>query len=171
MEILENREEIAAAYAEFADSYQDGKFNWKFYQYVKNKTNIPGNRIDLSQSRLAIISTAGGYLPESQESFDVADPYGDYGIRTFPITTPLDKIAYAHEHYDHTAVNDDPQVLLPFHHLETMVAEGAIGELAPSVINFMGYQPDIIRIVDELFPAILKVLKEEQVQAALLIPA
>jgi D-proline reductase (dithiol) PrdB len=171
MEILENREDIAAAYQKFADSYQDGRFDWRYYQYVKNKTNIPGDRIDLSQSRLAVISTAGGYLPESQESFDAESPYGDYSIRTFPITTPLDTIAYAHEHYDHAAVNDDPQVLLPFQHLETLVAEGAIGELAPSVINFMGYQPNIIRIVDELFPEILAILKEEQVQAALLVPA
>ena len=171
MEILENKEEIAAAYQKFVASYQDGKFDWIHYQYAKNTTSIPGKRIDLSKNRLAIISTAGGYLPESQEPFDTASPYGDYSIRTFPITTPLTAIAYSHEHYDHTAVNDDPQVLLPFQHLQTMVEEGAIGELAPSVINFMGYQPDLIRVVDELYPAILKVLKEEQVQAVLLVPA
>jgi hypothetical protein len=35
----------------------------------------------------------------------------------------------------------------------------------------MGYQPDVTRVVDETAPAILKVMRDERVDAALLVPA
>ena len=40
-------------------------------------------------------------------------------------------------------------MLLPLRHLADMVDEGVIGELTSSVISFMGYQPDITRVIDE----------------------
>lgn len=62
----------------------------------------------MRRSRLVLISSAGGYLPAGQEPFDAANPLGDYTIRLVPSATPLAEIAYAHDHYDHTAVNTDP---------------------------------------------------------------
>jgi hypothetical protein len=35
----------------------------------------------------------------------------------------------------------------------------------------MGYQPDVSRVVNETFPAILQFAKNEQAQAALLVPS
>ena len=173
MEILENKDQWTTDFQNgFLTTHQKtGQFDWKQYSYQKNKIGIVGPAIDLSKSRLAFISTAGGYLLNSQEPFDKENPYGDYSIRTFPITTPLNTIAYAHNHYDQTAVNDDPQVLLPFGHLQTLVDEGAIGELTPTAISFMGYQLDISRVVDEMFPQILEILQKENAQATLLVPA
>jgi hypothetical protein len=104
-------------------------------------------------------------------AFDAANPLGDYTIRRFPVTTPLESVAYAHTHYDHTAVKADPQVLIPLRHLADLVDEGVIGQLAPAVISFMGYQPDVTRTVHELIPAILAAVKAEAAQAALLVPA
>jgi hypothetical protein len=46
-----------------------------------------------------------------------------------------------------------------------------IGELTPSMVHFMGYQPDVTRVVDETAPEILEALHEERANAALLIPA
>lgn len=173
MEILENKTEWVADFQSgwLAHHKETGEFNWVRYKYATNKTAISGPGVDLSQSRLALISTAGGYLPAQDEPFDAAHPYGDYSIRTFPVTADLATVDYAHDHYDQTAVKDDPQVLLPLGHLDELVQAGAIGELAPSVINFMGYQPDLGQVVDELYPAILEVLKAEEVTAALLVPA
>jgi hypothetical protein len=62
-------------------------------------------------------------------------------------------------------------VLLPLSHLHECVAAGTIGELAPSVVNFMGYQPVATRVVDETIPAILEAAKQEQIDAALLVLA
>jgi hypothetical protein len=61
--------------------------------------------------------------------------------------------------------------LVPLRHLEDLVTEGVIGEMAPSVMSFMGYQPDVTRVIDELIPPILEVAQAEEVQAALLVPA
>ena len=173
MEILEDRVKWEADYRSgFLVFYQQtGKFDWKLYPRPQNDPLPQKPGLDLSQSRLLLISTAGGYLRASQEPFDAPNPLGDYTIRVFPTDTPFEALAYAHDHYDQTAVKADSQVLLPLRHLADMVGEGVIGELAPEVISFMGYQPDLTRVVDELIPAILPVAKDLEVQAALLVPA
>jgi D-proline reductase (dithiol) PrdB len=173
MTAFENRDQWFESYQQgWLKHFQEtGQFDWKIYQRPKNTTPISGAAIDLSQSRLALISTAGAYLKDEQTPFDAPHPIGDYSIRTFPSSTAFDQLDYAHTHYDQTAVRTDAQVLLPLRHLENMVREGYIGELAPSVISYMGYQPDATRTMDETFPAILERLKQERVQAALLVPA
>ena len=85
--------------------------------------------------------------------------------------TPFERIAFAHEHYDHTAVTTDPQVLLPLQHLQDMVAESKIGSLTGSVVSFSGYQPDVSRILDELIPLILTAVHAQDARGALLVPA
>ena len=146
-------------------------FRLESYPRPHNSPLPPTPGIDLSQSRLLFITTAGAYLPASQTPFDAPHALGDYSLRLLPSDTPFTALAYAHEHYDHTAVTADPQVLLPLHHLTNMVADGRIGELAPSFISFMGYQPDLTRVVDELIPAVLSAAGALDVQAALLVPA
>jgi len=150
---------------------ETGETLWKIYNRARNENapGIPG--IDLSQSRLLFISTAGGYVAGEQEPFDAANLLGDYTLRTFPVEMPLEKLAFAHDHYDHTAVTTDPQVLLPLNHLHEMVTAGKIGSLYPEVISFHGYQPDVRRIVNELIPNVLAVFDKEKVDGALLVPA
>ncbi|MCG8348896.1 MAG: glycine/betaine/sarcosine/D-proline family reductase selenoprotein B [Chloroflexales bacterium] len=173
MQILENRDQWLAAFREgwLAHLQTTGEYNWKLYQRPRNSTAPAGPGVDLRNSRLMLISSAGGYLSDSQPPFDAASLLGDYAIRVFPSSIPLRDLAFAHEHYDHTAVNEDPQVLIPLRHLDNMVAAGAVGELSPSMVSFMGYQPDATRVVDETIPLILKVAQAEQVQAALLVPS
>ena len=175
MEILENLEQWQTEYEQgwLAHYRQTGEMDFKnLYNRPKNKVAPSGPGVDLSKSRLAFISSAGGYLRESQPPFNTHKPdLGDYSIRLFPTSTPLDALAFAHVAYDHTAVNEDPQVLVPLRHLEDMVSEGIIGELAPSVISFCGWQPDVARTINELIPAIVAAAKAEAAAAALLVPA
>lgn len=173
MEILENRDAWQEEYARvwLAHYRATGETKWDIYNRPDNHETPAGPGVNLATSRLMLISSAGGYLPASQAPFDAADNLGDYAIRTFPHTTNPADLAFAHDHYDHTAVNADQQVLLPLGHLHDLVAEGVIGELAPSVVSFMGYQPDAARVVDETIPAILAVAKAEQIDAALLVPS
>jgi hypothetical protein len=174
MDILENLEQWQTEYEQgwLAHYRETGEMDWKRYNRPKNSTAPAGPGIDLSKSRLALISSAGGYLRESQEAFstDRAD-LGDYTIRQFSSSTPLEALAFAHVAYDHTAVNEDPQVLVPLRHLEDLVSEGVIGELAPSVISFCGWLPDVVRTVNELIPTIVEAAKAEEIDAALLVPA
>lgn len=173
MDILEHRTAWSKAYHEvfLAHYYATNETKWDIYNRPNNQTAPAGPAVDLAKSRLLLISTAGAYLRDEQEPFDAANDLGDYSIRLFPTSTPFSALAYAHNHYDHTAVNQDAQVLLPLRHLEAMVEEGKIGELTPSVISFSGYQPDIDRVIDEMIPQILQTAKDQQAEAALLVPS
>ena len=173
MEILENKNIWLETFRNtwLAELEQIGVPNWKIYQHPRNEQapGLPG--INLRQSKLLVITTAGAYLQGEQEPFDEPNQYGDYTLRTFPTSTPFPDLAYAHGHYDSAMILADAQVGLPLRHLRSMISEGKLGGLAPEVISFMGYQPDLTRVVDELIPAILPVAKDLKVQAALLVPA
>jgi hypothetical protein len=173
VDIVENLDGWASDFeANWLKHFQEtGETNWKIYNRAKNESapGLPG--INLSQSRLLFISSAGGYLKGEQEPFNAADDLGDYSVRLFSVDTPFSRIAYAHDHYDHTAVESDPQVLLPLQHLQDMVAEGKIGSVSPEIISFHGYQPDVRRIVHELIPDVLTHVDNEKVEGALLVPA
>ncbi|KAA3648036.1 MAG: hypothetical protein DWQ07_03320 [Chloroflexi bacterium] len=170
--VIEKRPEWEARYKDFLANYEaTGETDWKIYARPRNKQRPSGPGVDLSQSRLLFITSAGAYLPNIQEPFDAENDLGDHSLRVIPSSTELSALAYAHTHYDHAMVNADPQTLVPLVHLREMVQEGIIGELSPSFISFSGYLPDAGRVVDETIPAMLKVAKEEQVRAALLVPA
>jgi hypothetical protein len=173
VEILEDRAAWEAAFRAGWLAHYERTGTTDFKQYIRPKNSVApaGRSIELRRSRLVLISSAGGYLPASQEPFDAASPLGDYTIRLIPTGTVLSDIAYAHDHYDHTAVNADPQVLLPLGHLADLVAEEQLGALASNVVSFMGYQPDVGRALDELIPAIRAAVRAEGAQAALLVPS
>ncbi|MEO1287111.1 MAG: glycine/sarcosine/betaine reductase selenoprotein B family protein [Chloroflexota bacterium] len=173
MKILENREAWAAHFkANWLAHYEEtGETNFKLYEYVRNDETPSGEALDLSQSKLLFVTSSGAYLKNSQDPFDAPNPLGDYSVRTFSSATPFSEIAFAHEHYSHEYIDQDPQSLMPLRLLETMQADGVIGELADNVVSFHGYTPDVTRVLDETIPEILGIAKEQQVDAALLVPA
>lgn len=148
-----------------------GKIDWKKYQYVRNRLSPSGRALDLSETKLLFISTAGAYLKDSQEPFDKDNVLGDYTLRRIPIDTSFEDLSISHDHYDHKYINADLQVLLPKGHLQDMVSEGKLGSVAPDWISISGYQPNIIEVKRNLAKKIIKIAKELEVQAALLVPA
>ena len=173
MEILENRQQWLQEFENgwLAQFKQTGEMDWKRYNRPHNHQIPGGPGIVLQQSRLVLISSAGSYLKHRQEPFAAEDPMGDYSIRLYPGSTDLDELAFSHTHYEHSAVEQDPQVLVPLRHLRRMVKDGLIGELAPNVISFMGYLPLATRLVDETIPVILQAVEQQDADAALLVPA
>ena len=173
MQILENYDQWKADFQRGwgAHGQETGAGDWSLSGRRATQTAPAGPAVDLAQSRLMLITTSGAHLPGQQAPFDAAHALGDYSIRLWPSSTPLEALAYSHDHYDQAAVHADPQVLLPLRHLEELVAKGTIGELAPSVVSFMGYQPDVSRVVDEMIPEIVAAARAEEVQAVLLVPA
>lgn len=173
IDVCENQDEWLAKFEEnFISHYKDtGETDWKRYKYVPNSAVPSGKGIDLSQSRLLLVTTSGAYVPGQHEPFDLSDPLGNYEVITFDHATPLNTLAISHDHYDNTMVNEDRQVLIPTRHLDDMVSEGVIGEVAPQVISTMGYQPDVSRIVDEIVPKVRELAHQMDVQGALLVPA
>lgn len=173
MEIVENLPAWQDQFnATWLKHFQEtGEINWRLYKRPRNTETPSTPGIDLANSKLMLISTAGGYLPASQAVFDAENDLGDYSVRAIPSDSEFADIAYAHTHYDHAAVNADPQSLLPLQHLRDMVAAGKIGSLAESVMSYGGYMPDVSRIVTETAPAVVAAAKAQEVQGALLVPA
>lgn len=173
MQILEDLTGWQQAFEDgWLRTYQETeRMDWSLYNRPTNKNAPAGAAIDLSQSRLGLISSGGFYLSASQTPFDAENDLGDYTMRSFPSDTAFSDLAIAHTHYDHTAVLADPNVLLPLAHLHDMVAEGKIGRLAPSAISFSGYLPMAHRTVKELIPQIVAFAQSEQWDAAFLVPS
>ncbi|MEE8342062.1 MAG: glycine/sarcosine/betaine reductase selenoprotein B family protein [Candidatus Neomarinimicrobiota bacterium] len=150
---------------------QHNRINWDLYSYIKNSDSPQNAGIKLSSSKLLLISSAGGYFYTNDIPFDAGNPLGDYSIRTFPLSVNFNDIRYSHDHYNTAAVKKDAQVLLPLHMLKTMVEEKIIGEMCETVISFMGYQPDVNKVITETIPKILRIVEKEQVDTVLLVPS
>lgn len=148
-----------------------GEINWRKYRRARNRKSISGLSISLSESKIMLISSAGAYLPEIQPPFDQHALLGDFSFRAIPSDTKFEDLKFSHTHYDHQFIDKDPQVLLPLRHMEDFANEGLIGELSPITISFSGYQPNAIRVVKELIPAILDLAKKHEIDGVLLVPA
>jgi hypothetical protein len=148
-----------------------GQIDWKLYPALKLDAAPAGAAVDVAQSNLLLITSAGGYIPGVHSAFDAAHDLGDYSIRLIDTQYAPSAYRFAHDHYDHTAVDADPQVLVPVQHLLEMQDAGMIGELAPQVVSFMGYQPGLGRVVDEMIPEIVQVAHDLRVDAAFLVPS
>lgn len=172
MNIVDDRDAWFAHFSEgfLAHHEATGETDFKQYRYVKNTQAPSGPGLDLASKKLLLVTSSGAYLRRSQAAFDAPNPLGDYGVRALPQSTPLDEIAFAHEHYDHRYVDEDAQAVLPLRLMETLASEGRVGALAEMVVSFHGYTPDITRVLDETIPEILGMAKAQQVDAALLVP-
>jgi hypothetical protein len=163
---------VAAYRTRWLAHYQaTGQINWKLYPALMLESAPAGGAVDVTQSSVLLISSAGGYIPGVHAMFDAANDLGDYSIRLIDTQYAPSAYHFAHDHYDHTAVDADPQVLVPVTHLLELQDAGLIGELAPQVVSFMGYQPDVGRVVDEIIPQIISVAHDLRVDAAFLVPS
>ena len=173
MEIIENRADWEQTYTStwLAHYNETGETKWDIYNRPDNKTAPSGKAVTLNTSKIMLVSSAGSYIKDEQDAYDAENDLGDYTIRLIPSDIDFDKLAYAHTHYDHTAVNMDPQVLLPLVHLHNLVEAGEIGAITDNFVSFMGYQPNAAQVVDETIPLIIEAAKTEQANAVLLVPS
>jgi D-proline reductase (dithiol) PrdB len=172
LDILENPMEWLRAYQlEFLGHYKDtGQLDWDRYIYPTNKM-VPGSPgIDISASRLLVITSAGAYLKSSQASFDKNIEKEDYSIRLVPTSADFDEIEFAYTGFNQEYLENDPQVALPLLHLRRLAKQGIIGTLLPLLVSHCDCQPNAIRVVKEMVPLVLKTAEELGAQAALLLP-
>ena len=148
-----------------------GSFDWTQYPRPRNAPLPASPGVSLSTARLLLISSAGAYLPDTQQPFLGDHPEGDFSIREIPFDTDLRTLAYAHGHYDHSARIADPGVLLPQSMLHERVQDGVLGGTTENWVSFMGYMPDVRRVIGETIPRVLEVAQREHADCALLVPS
>ena len=125
----------------------------------------------LSDSRIALLSSAGIYVKASQRSFDVAGEeanpeWGDPTWRVIPASTPPDELAVAHLHLNDEDILADPEIALPMRLLAEVVTS------VTDHVSVMGYQDRSLsewRAVTA--PAIVTHLREQGADGLVLAPA
>ena len=125
----------------------------------------------LSESRLALVSTAGMVLPE-QEPFSQTLRGGDPSFRVLPAETDPATLRLTHKSgaFDRTGIAADANLAVPLDRLREQVAANSIGALAPRHLSFMGSITAPGRLIKETAPAAVSMLRDDAVEIALLVP-
>jgi len=128
-------------------------------------------RKSLSQSRVALVTTAG-LVPAGATAFDPDARGGDASFRVIAADADLAQITEHHRSnsFDHSGIAKDRNLALPLDRLRALSAEGIIGELAPRHLSFMGSITAPGRLVRDTAPQAARVLEEDGVDVALLVP-
>ena len=142
--------------------YAEGLRNLEVPQFDSTPW-VPGP--DLKSARIAIVSTAGLHRASDPK---FAGGSGDY--RILPVDLDYAELAQSHVsiNFDRSGFQQDVNVVFPLEHLKQMAADGEIGSVAQWHYSFMG-ATDPTRMV-ETAPQVAKLLKEDGVDAAILVP-
>ena len=131
----------------------------------------------LSEATIAVLSSAGIFLCDTQQSFDVErekrEPtWGDPSWRAIPRDVSQDRIDAAHLHINAEHVKRDVGVALGLRALAGLEADGVIGRLAAENYSVMGYQEAGCEVwQSKTGPEIAGRLRDAEVHALLLAPA
>lgn len=141
------------------------------YPFVKNRRApfSPARRA-LPMLNLALVSSAGAYI-DGTDSFNTTAAGGDLSFREIPAQIEPEDLRFAARGYDPAAVLADSNSLLPLGRLFEFESNGIIGQLNPVFWSFSGFIPDAAGLVEELVPRLVERVQQQEVQAALLIPA
>ncbi len=101
----------------------------------------------LADARVGLLSSAGMYLADTQEPFDVErerrEPtWGDPTLRMIPNDVEQQQIDATHLHINTADILVDFNISLPVARLNELVAEGVVGSAAPEHFSVMGFQED-----------------------------
>lgn len=128
-------------------------------------------RKPLASCRLALVSSAGFVLP-SQEPFDDGVRGGDVSFREIPSDTDVRELVDTHRSrsFDHSGLARDPNVAFPLDRVLELSASGRIGSVNLRHLSFMGSITAPGRLVGKTAPAAARLLVEDGVDVALLVP-
>ncbi len=128
----------------------------------------------LEECTVALVSTAGIALatdrPFDQEG-ERQNPWrGDPSFRVLPGTATEKDVRICHLHTDSSYAERDLSCLFPLGRLRELERNGEIGCSAERHYSFMGYilQPSVL--LGESTPEMIRKLKEDAVDAVLLVP-
>ena len=131
-------------------------------------------RKPLRECTVALVSTAGiariDDRPFDQEGERRNPWWGDPSFRKIPFGTTEKDIRVYHLHVDPKFGEQDLDVLLPMRRLEELAGEGVVGRPAPTHYSFMGYLLETTELEQNSAPAIAANMREEGVDAVVLVP-
>lgn len=143
-----------------------GKIAERMVVVIDEPPLIAEKKKELKNSRVAFITTSGVHTKE-----DVPfNTDGDHTYRMVPGDVDFDELMITHTHYDTSEAEKDKNVVFPLEILRSLARQGHIRDVAPRNFSFMGYIPEVRRLIEESAPAIADMLVEDGVDIALLSP-
>lgn len=138
----------------------------------------------VSASRLALVTSSGHFVagqdPKPLGVENMTQQVAEARISDFlktepqlsaiPFDTPREQLRVRHGGYDIRGAQADPNVVFPLERLAELRNEGAIGELAPDAYSFVGACAQS-RLLKHSGPQWVAMLQQQEVDAALLVPA
>ena len=148
------------------DNY--ARLGYKEYKWVVNEDPPPWTPLSkpLSSCRLGLAASGGVYVA-GQVAFHYKD---DTSVREIPVDVETSALRATHFAYDLSGARRDPNVVFPIDTLRRLVREGIVGSLASRFQSFLGGIYSTRRVTAELAPQILGRMREEEVDAVLLVP-
>jgi D-proline reductase (dithiol) PrdB len=128
----------------------------------------------LSQCTVSLLSSAGLALT-SDEAFDQEierrDPwFSDPSCRVLPRTASTGRVRVYHLHINPSFAEQDLNCVMPIERLNELEALGEIGRSGPSHYSYMGYTLRPEALLRRSVPDIIRHLRQEQVDAVVLVP-
>jgi D-proline reductase (dithiol) PrdB len=128
-------------------------------------------RRPLAQCRLALVSSAG-FVLRDQDPFDDSVRGGDSSFREIPGHVDVSTLVDTHrsESFDHTGLVEDPNLAFPVDRARELVEGGRIGSVNHRHLSFMGSITAPGRLIRHAAPEAVRLLAEDGVDCALLVP-
>ena len=126
----------------------------------------------LSESKLALVTTAGLHVRGDKPFIQEHTKGGDTSFRVIPRSAGAADIIQSHTSlgFDHTGIYRDINVTFPIDRLPELVEQGKIGSLSDNYYSFMGALRDVTGIIEHSGPEVARRLKAEGVDVVLLTP-
>ncbi|MDE3074172.1 MAG: hypothetical protein KGJ86_01970 [Chloroflexota bacterium] len=125
--------------------------------------------VPLARARVALVTSAGLSAP-GQPKMDGPNIEGDYTVRLLEADLDPSTITITHTHFDHTAAEQDINVIYPIDRLKELAAAGEVGSVTSPAVSFMGYFSNVFRMRDEVAPSVVSAVAASGADAVLLVP-
>jgi len=122
-----------------------------------------------SEKTIALITSGGLYLKDTQPAFDTESIHGDPSFREIPKSARTEDFGIAHDHYDHSLAEQDINIIFPLQRMVELEKEGLVGKVAETHYSF-SYVNDAVTLVTKTAPAVIGRLKSAGVDTLLLFP-
>lgn len=125
----------------------------------------------LPEARVALVTSAGLVAP-GHDRFSDRKLGGDPSFRVLEADTAVETLidCQRSDAFDHSGIAADANVAFPLDRLRELAAAGSLGEVAPRHLSFMGSLTLTGALRRETAPAAARLLLEDGVDVALLIP-
>ena len=158
--------------AEFDDlSFTDRGF-MKLYRYRRSPWKEMARLAKpLRETKGALITTAALHL-EDQEPFDEQKRGGDSSYREIPADVEVARLRISHRSrsFDRSGIEKDPNLAFPIDRVRELASAGRIGEVNRRHLSFMGSITAPGRLIRDFAPEAARLLREDGLDVALLVP-